>query len=127
MIKKMKMLNNLAYFLMVIIVLNAFFGRPGTAKYQVARYNKDKAIVIDTQTGESWCTKECSICEKAKRTYLLPIRYIGFQKEDKDYTPNPGRNNNNTNWYEYLKRLCFWTKESKDYAFLVKHSDNFDD
>lgn len=70
-------------------------------RYQVSRYGKNKAIVLDTTTGEAWATDTyqgtgIEVGESDQTPYLRPIGYLSKQKEDFKYAPNEVRNSKNT-------------------------------
>lgn len=92
------------------IIIAIFFWlillQPANSKYQVTRYGKDRAIIIDSNTGEAWTTEEYEqygIINK-KITTLVPIGYSDRQKDEWTYTPDEPRNDKNTTWWEWLKR-----------------------
>ena len=88
----------------MVLVLFAFFSSPRCQRYQVARHDKNRAIVIDTQTGEAWTTEKFIDREYAE-TCLSPINYYPCQNDDWTYKPNERRNKKNTTWGVLIRRL----------------------
>ena len=90
-----------------ILLLLAFSGCD-TLRYQVSSYQNDRAIVLDTTTGEAWVTDEYDrsshVGDKKKATFLEPICYMYGQKDAWTYTPEEVRNCKNDGWWMRLKK-----------------------
>lgn len=95
---------------LLFITILALFALSGcnSNRYQVSSYQNDRAIVLDTTTGEAWVTNEYDrsqdLGDKQKATFLEPISYMHYQKEAWTYTPEEVRNCENAGWWMRLKK-----------------------
>ncbi|MBY0110021.1 MAG: hypothetical protein K2X90_02855 [Candidatus Babeliaceae bacterium] len=96
------MKNNI-FWIPAVIFLGLYLLLPKHSEYQVARYGQERAIVIDSHTGEAWVTEEYNY-NNQNNTTLVPVGYSGYQKDEWVYTPNDRRNNKNISWLRWLSR-----------------------
>lgn len=78
-------------------------------RYQAIGFS-DKAMILDTQTGEVWAT-EVFDTGWVKKLKLVPIRYPERQYDHCSYTPKDSRSNENLDFFErFIRKL----KEEKN-------------
>jgi len=95
--------NNTNWILAFAIIFGLMLLRPERSKYRVSSYGNDKAIVIDSYTGEAWVTEEWPVDQT---TTLKPIVYRWQDNIDPiwTYKPDEIRNDKNATWWVWLKR-----------------------
>lgn len=71
------------------------------ARYQISNYKNDKAIILDTSTGETWITKQLG---DNLPVFMIPVFYGEKQEEYLPYTPEKSRNKSNIDWYTWFMR-----------------------
>lgn len=105
--------ENYSTFFIIILIMIIFSNSNNKDKntYQVAQYGKDKAIVLNTVTGEAWATKELTTPygDHLPQIWLEPIDYC-IQDENSLYKTNESRNSKNkdsdwlSDWWEKIKK-----------------------